>query len=148
MSKTKQTKRVTRRRRDTLSTMLEALPGAFFVLDHADTIVYANASAQAMLGTPPKALCENNFWHCAPHLVSPVLSQAVRQTKQTRALTDVQYVSRITQNWLHVHLAPMVGGWRCSSTRRARQPDLRRCFPRASTSASMTWMVCRSGLRS
>src|SRR5258708_4961919 len=46
MASTKQTRRVTRRRSDTLLHILETLPGAVFVVDDADTIVYANASAQ------------------------------------------------------------------------------------------------------
>ncbi len=110
MSKTKQTKRVTPASSDTLLPILEALPSAFFVLDETDTIVYANTSAQAMLGTPSEAFHGSSFWHCAPELVSPALYQAVRKTKQTRALTEVEYVSPVTQSWLRVHLAPTVGG--------------------------------------
>jgi PAS domain S-box-containing protein len=110
LSNTKQTKCVTLASRDKLLTLLETLPGAFFVLDETDTIVYANASARVMLGSSLRACYGKSFWHCAPHLVSPAFSQAVRQTKQTRALTDVQYVSPVTQKWLHVQLAPTVGG--------------------------------------
>jgi PAS domain-containing protein len=90
--------------------MVETLPGAFFFLDKTDTIVYANASAHAMLGATPEALRGNSFWRCAPQLVSTALYQAVRKTKQTRALTEVQYISLVTQTWLHVHLAPTVVG--------------------------------------
>ncbi len=110
MSNVKQTKRLTLASSETLLTMLETLPDALFVVDDAATIVYANASAQAMLGAPPEAFRGNSFWRCAPQLVSPALYQAVRKTKQTRTLTEVQYVSPVTQRWLHVHLAPTVGG--------------------------------------
>jgi PAS domain S-box-containing protein len=110
MSNTTQPKRFTPASSETLLTMLEMLPGAFFVLDETDTIVYANASAQAMLSAPPKALCGNSFWYCAPHLVSTALSQAVQKTRQTRAPTEVEYVSPVTRTWLHVQLAPTVGG--------------------------------------
>src|SRR5258708_4503880 len=63
-----------------------------------------------MLGATPEALVGNSFWRCAPHLVSTALYQAVRKTRQTRTLIEVEYVSPITQSWLHVHLAPTVGG--------------------------------------
>ncbi|EFH83829.1 PAS domain-containing sensor histidine kinase [Ktedonobacter racemifer] len=110
MSNAKQSKRLTLASSGTLLTMLETLPGAFFFIDDAATIVYANASAQAMLGAPLEALRGNNFWRCAPYLVSTTLYQAVRKTKQARALTEVEYVSPVTQALLHVHLAPTVGG--------------------------------------
>ncbi|GHO77895.1 hypothetical protein KSD_56660 [Ktedonobacter sp. SOSP1-85] len=41
---------------ETLITTLETLPGALFVLDETATIVYINASAQAMLGASPETL--------------------------------------------------------------------------------------------
>ena len=110
MLKTKQTKRVTRRRRDTLLTMLETLPGAFFVLDHTDTIVYANASAQALLGATREKLCGKPLWRGAPQLVSTALYQTVQKTRQTRAPTEVEYVSPVTGTWLHVQLSPTLGG--------------------------------------
>src|SRR5258708_23399325 len=110
MSNPKQTKRDTPVSRETLLTIVETFPGAFFFLDDTDTIVYANASAQAMPGATPEAFRGNSFWRCAPQLVSTALYQAVRKTKQTRALIEVEYVSPITQTWLHVHLAPTMGG--------------------------------------
>jgi len=110
MSTTKQTKRVTPVSRETLLSILETLPGALFVVDDAETIVYANASAQAITGATPEAFLGNSFWRCAPHLVSTALYQAVRKTRETRTLTEAEYVSPVTQNWLHVHLAPTAGG--------------------------------------
>src|SRR5258708_3184200 len=110
MSNPKQTRRVTPASSDTLFTMLETLPGAFFFIDDTETIVYSNASAQAMTGAPREAFRGNSFWRCAPQLVSPSLYQAVRKTKQTREPTNVEYVSPVTQRWLHVQLAPTVGG--------------------------------------
>ncbi|EFH90518.1 PAS domain S-box protein [Ktedonobacter racemifer] len=110
MSNRKQTKCLMPVSHETLLTILETLPGALFVLDEADTIVYANASAQAMLGAAPETLVGNSFWRCAPQLVSTSLYQAVRKTKQTRALTEVEYVSPVIQTWLHVHLSPTIGG--------------------------------------
>src|SRR5258708_19686714 len=90
--------------------MLETLPGALFVVDDSDTIVYANASAQAMLGATPEAFVGNSFWRCAPHLVSTALYQAVRTTRETQERTAVEYVSPVARTWLHVQLAPTVGG--------------------------------------
>ncbi|GHO55972.1 PAS domain S-box protein [Ktedonobacter robiniae] len=110
MSNIKQTKCLMPVSHETLLTILETLPGALFVLDEADTIVYANASAQAMLGAAPETLVGNSFWRCAPQLVSTSLYQAVRKTKRTRALTEVEYVSPVIQIWLHVHLSPTIGG--------------------------------------
>src|SRR5258708_1021362 len=110
MSTTKQTKRVTPGSSETLLGILETLPGAFFVVDDAAAIVYANAPAQPMTGAPPEAFHGNSFWRSAPHLVSTALYQAVRKTRETRALIEVEYVSPVTQSWLHVHLAPTVGG--------------------------------------
>ena len=72
MSNTKQTKRVTPASRETLLLILETLPGALFVIDDAETIVYANASAQAMTGATPEELCGTSLWRCAPQLVSTV----------------------------------------------------------------------------
>ncbi|EFH80155.1 PAS domain-containing sensor histidine kinase [Ktedonobacter racemifer] len=110
MLKTRQIKRLTPESHETLLTILEALPGALFVLDDASTIIYANASAQALTGVAPETLVGNSFWRCAPQLVSTALYQAIQKTKQTRALTEVQYVSPVTGSWLHVHLSPTAGG--------------------------------------
>ena len=73
MSNTKQTRRVTPASCDTLLHIVEALPGALFVIDDAATIVYANASAQAMLGATRKDVCGKSLWRNAPHLVSTSL---------------------------------------------------------------------------
>ena len=91
---------------ETLIHILETLPGALFFIDDAGTIVYANASAQALIGATPEELCGTSFWRCAPHLVSTSLYQAVQKTKQTREPTDVAYVSPVTTDWLHVSLSP------------------------------------------
>src|SRR5258708_38451563 len=106
MSNVKQTRRVTPASRETLINMLETLPDAFFVVDDTETIVYANASAQAMPGATREAFVGNSFWRCAPHLVSTALYQAVQQAKQTRKPTEVAYVSPITNIGLHVSLSP------------------------------------------
>src|SRR5258708_26137244 len=110
MAHAKQTRRVTPASSKTLMNILETLPGALFVVDDADAIVYANASAQAMTGALPEAFLGNSFWRGAPHLVTTALYQAVRTTRQTREPTEVEYCSPVTQSWLHVHLAPTVGG--------------------------------------
>ncbi|GHO63647.1 hypothetical protein KSC_025390 [Ktedonobacter sp. SOSP1-52] len=110
MLKTRQLERLTPESHETLLTILETLPGALFVLDDASIIIYANASAQALLGATPETLVGNSFWRCAPQLVSTALYQAIQKTKQTRALTEVQYVSSVTQRWLHVHLSSTSGG--------------------------------------
>jgi PAS domain S-box-containing protein len=110
MLKTKQLERLTPESHETLLTILETLPGALFVLDDASTIIYANASAQALTGAAPETLVGNNFWRYAPQVVSTVLYQAIQKTTQTRTLTEVQYESPVTGTWLHVHLSPTSGG--------------------------------------
>jgi len=50
MSNAKQTGCDTLESRETRLTMLETLSGALFFIDDTDTIVYANARAQAMTG--------------------------------------------------------------------------------------------------
>ena len=94
----------------TLPGILERLPGALFIVDDTATIVYTNASAQAMAGAPPETLVGNSFWLSAPHLVSASLYQAVLTTRQTREPMEVEYVSPVTRTWLHVQLAPTAGG--------------------------------------
>src|SRR5258706_3939353 len=110
MSNAKQTKRVTPASSETLLTMLETLPGALFVVDDAETIVYANASAQTLTGATPEQFVGTTFWRGAPHLVSTSLYQAVRKTRQSREPTEVEYRSPVTHSWLHVQLSPTVGG--------------------------------------
>src|SRR5258706_15924493 len=110
MSNAKQRRRVTPTSSEALITMLETLPGALFVVDDADTIVYANASAQTLTGAPPQDCLGKPFWRCAAQLVSTALYQAVRKTRQSREPTEVEYVSPVTHSWLHVQLAPTVGG--------------------------------------
>jgi PAS domain S-box-containing protein len=110
MSKTKQTSRVTPASSETLIRILETLPDALFVVDDADTIVYANARAQAMIGAPQEELSGTPFWRSAPHLVSTALYQAVLKVRQTQEPTEVEYASPVTGSWLHVQLAPTVGG--------------------------------------
>ena len=90
--------------------LLETLPDALFVVDDADTIVYANARAQAMTGATRDDVCGMSLWHCAPQLVSTSLYQAVRKTKQTRESTVVAYVSPVTNSWLYVSLSPTEEG--------------------------------------
>ena len=106
MSTPKRTARVTPASSETLLTMLETLPDALFVVDDVDTIVYANANAQAMLGATRENLFGKSLWRCAPQLVSMSLYQAVRKTRQTRKPTEVEYVSPLTHSWLHVSLSP------------------------------------------
>src|SRR5258707_10088247 len=110
MSHTKQTSRVTPASSETLIRILETLPDALFVVDDADTIVYANARSQAMTGATREDVCDKALWRCAPQLVSTSLYQAVLKTRQTREPTEVEYRSPVTQRWLHVQLAPTVGG--------------------------------------
>jgi len=110
MSTAKQTECDTLASHETLITMIEALPGAFFVLDDTQTIVYANARAQLISGATPEELRGNPFWLSAPHLVSTALYQAVQRTRQTQEPTEVEYGSPVTGTWLHVQLAATVGG--------------------------------------
>ena len=110
MSNTKQIECDTLAWRETLITMVETLSGAFFFIDDTQTIVYANASAQAITGATLEELCGNSFWRSAPQLVSTALYQAVLRTRQTQEPTEVEYGSPMTRTWLHVQLAPTVGG--------------------------------------
>src|SRR5215469_7576753 len=105
MSDTTQIKRLTPASNEALLTLLEMLPGAFFVVDDAATIVYANASAQAILGTTREDVVGKPLWRGASQLVSTTLYQAVQQTRQTQAPTEVEYVSPVTGTWLHVQLS-------------------------------------------
>ncbi|GHO73830.1 hypothetical protein KSD_16010 [Ktedonobacter sp. SOSP1-85] len=110
MLNTKQTRRLTPASCETLLTLLETLPGALFLIDDAATVVYANASTQTMTEAPPEALVGNSFWRGAHQLVSTSLYQAVLTARQTQEPTEVEYVSPVTRTWLHVQLAPTVGG--------------------------------------
>ncbi|HEX6484136.1 MAG TPA: PAS domain-containing protein, partial [Ktedonobacteraceae bacterium] len=96
--------------RETLVTMMETLSGALFFLDDTQTIVYANASAQAITGATPEELRGTPLWRSAPQLVSTALYQAVLKTRQTQEPTEVEYASPVTRTWLHVQLAPTSGG--------------------------------------
>src|SRR5579885_1961348 len=90
--------------------LLETLLVAFFFIAGAETIVFANASAQAMIDAPLEALRGNSFWRGAPQLVSTALYQAVRKTRQSQEPMEVEYLSPVTRTWLHVQLAPTTGG--------------------------------------
>ena len=104
MSNTKQTEY------ETLISMIETLSGAFFFIDDTDTIMYANARAQVLSGATREELCGTLLWRSAPQLVSTALYQAVLKTRQTQEPTEVEYASPVTRRWLHVQLAPTVGG--------------------------------------
>src|SRR5258706_16003792 len=110
MSKAKQPECDTLAWRETLLTMVEALSGAFFFLDDTQSIVYANARAQVITGATREELRGTPFWRSAPQLVSTALYQAVLRTRQTQEPTEVEYRSPVTGSWLHVQLAPTVGG--------------------------------------
>jgi len=90
--------------------MIETLSGAVFFIDDTQTIVYANASAQVITGATLEELRGNPFWRSAPQLVSTELYQAVLKTRQTQEPTEVEYSSPMTRTWLHVQLAPTIGG--------------------------------------
>src|SRR5258706_2281434 len=110
MPQTKPTGRLTPASSERLIRILETLPDALFIIDDTDTIVYANRCAQATAGATPEELRGNPFWRSAPHLVSTSLYQAVLRTRQTQEPTEVEYASPVTQTWLHVQLAPTLGG--------------------------------------
>src|SRR5260370_21406506 len=110
MSNTKQTECDTLASPETLITMVETLSGALFFIDDTETIVYANASAQVITGAQPVKLRGNPFWSSAQQLVSTALYQAVLRTRQTQEPTEVEYCSPVTRTWLHVQVAPTVGG--------------------------------------
>ncbi|HEX4713409.1 MAG TPA: PAS domain S-box protein, partial [Ktedonobacteraceae bacterium] len=110
MSNTQPTRRLTPASCETLLTLLETLPHALFLIDDATTIVYANASAQALIGATQEDFVGKSLWRGAPQVVSTALYQAVQQTRQTRAPSEVEYVSPVTRSWLHVQLSPTVGG--------------------------------------
>src|SRR5258708_24011353 len=74
MSNAKQTRRLPRALRETLITMLETLPGALFVLDDAETIVYANASAQTLTGATAEHFVGATVCPDPPHPVTTSLS--------------------------------------------------------------------------
>jgi PAS domain S-box-containing protein len=96
MSNTKHTRPVVPASNETLLHMLETLPEALFVVDDDATIVYANASAQALAGATQEEVVGQSLWRCAPHLVSTSLYQTVQKIKQTREPTEVAYVSPVT----------------------------------------------------
>jgi len=117
MSNAKQTECDTLASREPLITMFETRSGALFFIDDIQTIVYANAHAQVITGATREELRGNSFWRSAPQLVSTALYQAMLRTRQTQEPTEVEYCSPVTGTWLHVQLAPTVGGSCCSSTR-------------------------------
>ncbi|EFH81739.1 PAS domain S-box protein [Ktedonobacter racemifer] len=106
MSNIKPTKGLTPASSETLVTLLETLPGALFVIDDAEMTVYANASAQSILGATQEEVCGQPLWGCAPQLVSTALYQAVLKARQTRKLTEVEYRSPVTQTWFHAQIMP------------------------------------------
>ncbi|GHO87188.1 PAS domain S-box protein [Dictyobacter formicarum] len=110
MSNINPTKRPLLASHQTPLQILETLPGAFFLVDDAATIVYANASTQAILGATREDVLGKPLWRGAPQLVSTALYRAVQKTRQTRAPSEVEYVSPVTGTWLHVQLSPTVGG--------------------------------------
>src|SRR5260221_561177 len=110
MLNAKQTECDTLAWRETLITMVETLSGAFFFIDDTQTIVYANARAQAITGATLAELRGNSVWRSPPQLVSTARYQAVLRTRQTQEPTEVEYGSPVTGTWLHVQLAPTVGG--------------------------------------
>src|SRR5258708_20666898 len=110
MSNTKQTERDTLASRETLISLIGKVSGAFFFIDDTQTIVYANASAQAITGATLAELRGNSFGGSARQLGSTALYQAVLRTRQTQEPAEVEYGSPVTRTWLHVQLAPSVGG--------------------------------------
>lgn len=94
----------------TLLTFLETLPDALFVVDDTATILYANASAHTIAGSPPEDICGKSLWRGVPQVASTELYHAVQEIAQTRIPGEVEYVSPVMGTWLHVQLSPMVGG--------------------------------------
>src|SRR5579875_975936 len=106
MSTTKQTCCVAYASYEALIHMLETLPDALFVVDDSDTIIYANARAQAIAEATEEEVCGMSLWRCAPQLVSTSLYQAVQRAKQVREPITVEYASPVTNSRLHVSLSP------------------------------------------
>ncbi len=110
MSNRSQTRPLTPTTCERLFVLLETLPSALLLIDDTTTIMYANASARAIAGAPQEDLCGKSLWRGASRLVSAALYQAVRQTRQTGAPVEVEYMSPVTGTWLHVQLSPAAEG--------------------------------------
>ncbi|GHO63402.1 hypothetical protein KSC_022940 [Ktedonobacter sp. SOSP1-52] len=91
-------------------TILDTLPDAVFFLDETEAIVYMNAQAQTIIEATPQDVLGKSFWRSVPQLVCTSLYQAMLKMKQTQTPTEVQYISPVTQAWLHVYLSPTIGG--------------------------------------
>ena len=92
------------------ASLLELLPDAVLFLDGAGKIQYANARAATMVGTSASELLGQTLLIGAPHLVTTLLYQAVREIVQTCIPLQVEYRSPVTQTWLRVYLTPTSEG--------------------------------------
>jgi len=128
MSDARQSRHVAFASRGTLLQILETLPGPLFVVDDAATIVYMNTYAQSMLETTSEEVYGTSLWRCAPQLVGLVLYQAIQQVQQSRELTDVAYVSSVTQRWLHASLSPTDEGLAIFFQEQLEPPFLQHTF--------------------
>lgn len=128
MSNAEQIWRATSESCEMLLRLLETFPGALFFIDGTETIIYANVSAQTMIGAPLEALYGCSFWRGVPQLVSTALYQAVLTSKRTKEPTEVEYMSPVTHKWLHVQLAPTVEGLALHFHEKSEAPRNRETF--------------------
>ena len=90
----------------TPETFLDAL----ITVDKRGRILSANAAAMASIRTTKQEQRDLLLWECAPHLVSLELYKAFVNVLHTRQSRHVDYRSPVTQNWVQVHLFPMLQG--------------------------------------
>ncbi|GHO47762.1 PAS domain S-box protein [Ktedonospora formicarum] len=106
----RRTRQLTLAPSETLTTILDTLPDAVFLLDKNERITYVNAQARTFAGGTSATIAGKRFWQCVPQLVAPSLYQAVRNVEQAQTPIEIQYASSVTHSWFHVQVSPTAAG--------------------------------------
>jgi PAS domain S-box-containing protein len=99
---------------------------AFYALDAAWRIVYANRRALAFWGLAERAVLGQTIWQCLPQLIGTQNEAALRQAAAEWRSVNFEGPSPVTGAWVRVHIAPYGDGvavyWRdISASRQAEQ---------------------------
>lgn len=94
-----------------IAEILESITDAFLAFDREWRVVYANSSAEDLIGASRESLLGTDFWDRYPALRSLPVHETFRRVMSERVVQDVDLPSRLSPGmWLRFHIVPTSTG--------------------------------------
>ena len=109
--------------------IVESMGDAFYALDGAWRIVYANRRALEFWGLAGNAVIGRVIWECLPQLVGTLNESVLRRARAEQRPISFEAPSPVTNIWVQVNVAPSLDGvsvyWRDITERVRAEQTLR-----------------------